>query len=98
MESSYALTREDIADRLVNYADAATAFQVVNGIAFSLALAQPDVRSSIADAKFGAIIGQFLTALVVAAAVVVLRIAEIKFRALEPSLPQDVNRALRWFF
>jgi len=47
----YALTREDIADRLINYADAAAAFSVVNSIAFVLTLAQSDVRSSVASFK-----------------------------------------------
>jgi hypothetical protein len=92
------LTREDIADRLINYADAAAAFSLVNSIAFVVTLAQSDVRSSIAIFRWGAIFGQLFTSLVVMATVVVLRKTEIKFRASDSSVPQDVEEALRWFF
>ena len=47
------MTREDIADRLINYADAAAAFMVVNAIAFVVSLAQSDVRSSTPSAPHG---------------------------------------------
>ena len=92
------MTREDIADRIINYADAAAAFTVVNAIAFVASLAQSDIRGSIASFRLGAIFGQLFTNLVVTTTVVMLRKAEIKFRASDSSVSQDVERALRWFF
>jgi len=41
--------RITLANRFVNYADAASVFPLVQVIAFSVALSEPDIRRSIAD-------------------------------------------------
>jgi len=41
--------RITLANRFVNYADAASVFPLVQAIAFSVALSEPDIRCSIAD-------------------------------------------------
>ena len=42
------MTRQALADRLVVYADTVVAFALVNGLAFVISLADPDIRCSIA--------------------------------------------------
>jgi hypothetical protein len=92
------VTREKIADRLITYADAAAAFAVVNSIAFLVALAQPDVRSSISNFKWFAILAQLAASLAITVAIVVLRRLELKAREVGPPLTSDVESFLRWFF
>lgn len=92
------MTREDIADRLVNYADAAAAFSIVSSLALLGTLTQTDVRSSIASFKWIAICGYLSTSLAISIFVVVLHKAETKIRAAGSSVPADVERLLRWFF
>jgi hypothetical protein len=41
------MKRETLADRIVTYCDALVAFSLVNGLAFVVALAEPDIRCSI---------------------------------------------------
>lgn len=43
------MTRETLADRIVNYCDAVVAFSVVNAFAFVIALGEPDIRCSMAE-------------------------------------------------
>ena len=43
------MKREAVADRIVTYSDALVAFSLVNGLAFLVALGEPDIRCSIAD-------------------------------------------------
>ncbi len=43
------MKREVLADRIVTYCDAIVAFSVVNGLAFLIALGEPDVRCSIGE-------------------------------------------------
>jgi hypothetical protein len=43
------MNREAVADRIVTYCDALMAFSLVNGFAFFVALAEPDIRCSIAN-------------------------------------------------
>jgi len=47
------VTRDAIADRLVNYSDAIVAFGVVNALAFLIALTERDVRLSIFSQRSG---------------------------------------------
>ena len=54
------MTAEALADRLVNYADAVTAFSVVNSLAFLVTLTEIDVRCSIAHLQ-GLVVGGQLT-------------------------------------
>lgn len=42
------MRREALADRIVGYSDALVAFALVNGLAFIVALGEPDIRCSIA--------------------------------------------------
>ena len=42
------MNREAVADRIVTYSDALVAFSLVNGLAFLVALGEPDIRCSIA--------------------------------------------------
>ncbi len=42
------MRREAVADRIVNYCDALVAFSLVNGLAFLVALGEPEIRCSIA--------------------------------------------------
>ena len=42
------MKREAVADRIVTYSDALVAFSLVNGLAFLVALGEPDIRCSIA--------------------------------------------------
>jgi hypothetical protein len=42
------MTRESLADRIITYCDALAAFSLVNALAFVIALADPDIRCSIA--------------------------------------------------
>jgi hypothetical protein len=41
------MKREAVADRIVTYCDALVAFSLVNGLAFLVALGEPDIRCSI---------------------------------------------------
>ena len=41
------MSRESLADRIINYCDALVAFSVVNALAFMIALAEPEARCSI---------------------------------------------------
>ena len=43
------MKREAVADRIITYCDALMAFSLVNGFAFLVALAEPDIRCSIAN-------------------------------------------------
>lgn len=43
------MKREVLADRIVTYCDAIVAFSIVNGLAFLIALGEPDVRCSIGE-------------------------------------------------
>ena len=43
------MTRQTLDARIVNYSDAVVAFALVNGIAFLISLAEPDIRCSIAN-------------------------------------------------
>ncbi len=91
------MTRDDIADRLINYADAAAAFSAVNAVAFLVALAQPEVRCTLVTVKWLAVTGQLFQSFAVAFVVVMLRRREVEMRRPCPATP-DVERFLRGFF
>jgi hypothetical protein len=46
------MNREALADRITNYCDALVAFSLVNALAFLIALAEPEIRCSIAEIGF----------------------------------------------
>lgn len=91
------MTRDALADRLVNYADAATAFALVNSLAFILSLTETDVRCSVADLAWFVYTGQTAFGAVVTLAIVVLRRLELRVRA-GSATPADVLPYLRGFF
>lgn len=91
------MNHEALADRLVNYADAAAAFTVVNAIAFLVALTETDIRCSLADTKSVVVAGQVASSVLVAVAVTMLRRAELRVRA-STQVPPDIARYLRNFF
>ena len=62
------MTREALADRIITYCDALVAFSLVNALAFVIAMAEPDIRCSIAGIS-GFVIGLNLVILVVICAV-----------------------------
>lgn len=92
------MTRESLADRLVNYADAIAAFSVVNSLTFLVALTEPDIRCSLDDLRSVVVAGQVTFSIGVAAAVVVLRRLELRVRSADAPVPEDVERFLRGFF
>jgi hypothetical protein len=92
------MTRESIADRLVNYGDAVAAFSVVNSLGFLATASQPEVREWFASIRLETFLGQLLFGVVQALAVVVLRKVEIRARGAASSVTPDVERFLRGFF
>ena len=92
------VTREAIADRLLNYADAAAAFSAVNALAFLVTLAEPEVRCTLVNVKWLVVSGQLLQGIGVGFVVVLLRRAEIEMRSSLPSVTADVERLLHAFF
>ncbi len=91
-------TRETIAERLANYADAAAAFSAVNSLAFVVTLTQPEVRCTLANVKWITVSGTTLQSLGIALVVVMLRRAEIHVRANSSPMTPDVEWFLRAFF
>ena len=92
------MTREGLADRLVNYADAIAAFSVVNGIAFLVSLSETEIRCSMAHLRWLVVGGQICFSLFIAAGVIVLRRLEANVRSSSTPLPPDVEAYLRGFF
>jgi hypothetical protein len=91
------VTQEAIADRLVNYADAITAFSAVNSLAFLVTLSDPEVRCSLAHVPCIVVGGQLSFSVAISLAVVVLRKLEVAARI--PTLvAPEVDRFLRGFF
>ena len=90
------MTKEAIADRLVNYSDAIVAFSVVNSLAFLIALTERDVRCSFLDIQPTFWFTYFLFFALMTAALVGCRKAEIQLR--EGSAQDlDATRALKYF-
>ena len=92
------MTREMLADRLVNYADAVAAFSVVNSSAFLLALTETEIRCTLAYVDWVVFIGQIAVGLGFTVAIVVLRRVEQRLRASEAPAPADIQRLLGRFF
>lgn len=92
------MTRETLADRLVNYADAVAAFAVVNSLAFLLALTETEVRCSLSHLLWLVVAGQIIVGLAMTGAVVALRRVELRLRALDAPTAVDIQKLLRNFF
>ena len=74
------MNRHALADRFVNYADAASVFPLVQAVAFSVALSEPDIRCSIAEIWTLVTLGNMIFAVVITVAIVVFRRAELALR------------------
>jgi hypothetical protein len=92
------VTREALADRLVNYADAITAFAVVNTLAFLLALTETEIRCSLVPVQWLVYFGQAFVGISITLGVVALRRIELRLRAAADPLPLDMDVLLRRFF
>jgi hypothetical protein len=91
------MTREAIADRLVNYSDAIVAFSLVNSLAFLIALTERDVRCSLVDMRPTLWVAIFAFAVFLSVGLLLCRHAEVRLRAGFGPQDQDATRALRYF-
>jgi hypothetical protein len=74
------MTREALADRIITYCDALVAFSLVNGLAFLVALGEPDIRCSIAEISGFILFCNGLVTVAASCGLVALRRAEKRFR------------------
>jgi hypothetical protein len=88
------LERTALADRFVNYADAASVFPLVQAVAFSLTLSETDIRCSVAEIWELVILGNMFFAVIVTVAVVVFRRAELALR-IDTTLDTLVSKYLK---
>jgi len=72
--------RITLANRFVNYADAASVFPLVQAIAFSVALSEPDIRCSIADIWLLVALGNIVFSVLLTVVIVIFRRAELVLR------------------
>jgi hypothetical protein len=91
------VTRDAIADRLVNYSDAIVAFAVVNSLAFLIALTERDVRCSFGDIQPTFWVSYLLFFSLLTGALVGCRHAELRLRRGSSDEDQDAARALKYF-
>ena len=75
------MTRDAIADRLVNYSDAIVAFSLVNSLAFLIALTERDVRCSLVDIQSTLWVAILAFPIFLSVALLVCRHAELRIRA-----------------
>jgi hypothetical protein len=90
------MTRDAIADRLVNYSDAIVAFSLVNSLAFLIALTERDVRCSLVDIASTLWVAITAFGAVLSVALLACRHAEVRMRAGSSQDPRAA-RALRYF-
>ena len=88
------MTREALADRIINYSDALAAFSMVNALAFVVTLAEPDIRCSIAQIAWFVAGANLSIAVLATAGLVALRRAERALRGGDFADP-DVARFWR---
>lgn len=75
------MTREALADRVINYCDAIAAFSLVNAFAFLVTLAEPDIRCSIARISTAVILINLTLPIFITICLVGLRRFETSLRA-----------------
>ena len=92
------MKREAIADRLVNYGDAMAAFSVVNSLAFLVAMAETEVRCSLAGRATLVYIGLVTFTVVLTIGVIACHRAEGRIRSSGEPLAQDIRSLRRAFF
>ena len=89
------MTRDALADRFLSYGDAMAAFAMVQTIAFSIALAEPDIRCSIANVWPAVTFGNTLFTALVSVCLLLLRRMELAMRtqtAVDPMVASYLRR------
>lgn len=84
---------EAVADRIVTYCDALVAFSLVNGLAFLVALGEPDIRCSIAHIATFVFVVNAIVPLAVTCVLIWLRRTEVALRG--PSEDERIERFWR---
>jgi hypothetical protein len=79
-ENYIIMKREVLADRIVTYCDAIVAFSIVNGLAFLIALGEPDVRCSIGEIRYFMIVANLFFPVLGTAGLIWLRRFELRLR------------------
>lgn len=80
------MNRQTLADRTVVYSDTVVAFALVNGLAFLISLADPDIRCSIAAVAGGVLVANVVMPIIATWALFWLRGYETRLRApVDPS-------------
>lgn len=74
------MKREALADRIITYCDALVAFSLVNGLAFLVALAEPDVRCSIVGVAGAIVAINLIFAIASTVGLITLRRTERRLR------------------
>jgi hypothetical protein len=97
MENSARSEGRALADRMVNYSDALVAVMFLGASGLSIALADPDVRSSINTVTNWIIGGNIGMGLLVSTLLVTLRSWELDLRVEFPA-PGKVRRYSRYFY
>ena len=83
------MTRQALADRIVVYCDTIVAFALVNGFAFVISLADPDIRCSIAAVASFTIALNALVPIIGTWALFWLRAYEARLRAVDEQAEDD---------
>ena len=91
------MTRQDLADRFVNYGDAVVAFGMVNALAFLIALSQLEVRCSLPRGGVFLIMIFPVSASILSAGLFACRRAEMRLRGGE-TLESTVSRYLQYVY
>jgi len=101
------MKREAVADRIVTYCDGLVAFSLVNGLAFLVALGEPDIRCSIAAISIFVSVVNVAFPVAVTLVLIWLRRTEARLRADDPqdelvtrflSIVGVTRFVLVWFF
>lgn len=87
------MTRDGLADRILTYSDALVAFALVNGLAFVIALAEPEIRCSITGIVGVVVTVNLAFPILISVALVALRRFELALRAEQR---QDPTVAAFW--
>lgn len=85
------MKREALADRIVTYSDAVVAFGLVNGLAFFVAMGEPDIRCSIAGIAGIVAILNAIFVLAMTYALVWLRRYELRLRGDDSAARADAG-------
>ncbi len=87
------MSDRDLADRLVNYADAVAALAFVGVSGLGIGVADPDIRCTLAGAKPTALLSNLLSGALFSTALVVLRRWELDLRSGDAGSPKGQRYA-----